>query len=302
MLDRNKDIIYNKEYLVIVPKIEDIYIEAFSYSFKNTIVIDNDVDEVKKITDFINNNNFKKLIFVDYRVEYEEIINNLDDEYDISLIFTKSLGALSDAYILYLFNNLYRIYKDKIANKIGFLDKGFYDTFKAKKENVEHIILDIPQSDNKDKEYNENLVGVLNSEHNSRHSFYNELSAIKLSNKYIAKLNNPIKLTRKFVKLFDIPTETCSYKELYTNNAVNLYVNFTDNNSLLFIKSMDNSIPCILGNNSILEDDKMLKELLVLKSDDDINEINEKISIAIKNREKINKEYSKYRKEYRRHF
>ena len=224
MLDRNKDIIYNKEYLVIVPKIEDIYIEAFSYSFKNTIVIDNDVDEVKKITDFINNNNFKKLIFVDYRVEYEEIINNLDDEYDISLIFTKSLGALSDEYILYLFNNLYRMYKDKIANKIGFLDKGFYDTFKAKGENVEHIILDIPQSDNKSKTYNENLVGIINSEHNSRHSFYNELSAIKLSNKYIARLNNDVWLTRKFVQLFDIPTEICSNEELYTNNAVNLFI------------------------------------------------------------------------------
>ena len=298
MLDRNKDIIYNKEYLVIIPKIEDVYIDAFSYSFKNTIVMENDADEVKRITSFINNNNFKKLIFVDYRVEYEEILNNLDDEYDVSLIFTRSLGALSDAYILYLFNNLYKMYNDKVANKIGFLDKGFYDTFKAKGENVEHIILDIPQNDNKDKDYNENVVGILNSEHNSRHGFYNELSAIKLSNKYIAKLNNPIKLTRKFVELFNIPTKTCSNAELFKNNAVNLYVNFTDNNSLLFIKSMDNNIPCILGNNSLLEDNKTLKELLVLKSDDDINEINEKISSAINNREKINKEYSKYRKEY----
>lgn len=298
MLDRNKDIIYNKEYLVVVPKIDELYIEGFSYSFKNTIVMENDVEEINKITNFINNNNFKKLIFVDYKVEYEEIINNLNDNHDISMIFTKSLGALSDAYILYLFNNLFRMYKEKIVNKIGFLDKGFYDTFKSKGENVEHVILDLPKNENNNKEYDKNLIGILNSEHNPRHSFYNELSAVKLSNKYIAKLNNPIKITKKFLSLFNIKSIKSNNEGLFKDNNINLYINFTDNDNLLFIKSMDNNIPCILGNNSIIEDNKILKELLMVKSDDDINEINEKIEMASKNRTKILNEYNSFRKEY----
>ena len=298
MLDRNKDIIYNKEYLVVVPKIDELYIEGFSYSFKNTIVMENDVEKINKITNFINNNNFKKLIFVDYKVEYEEIINNLNDNHDISMIFTKSLGALSDAYILYLFNNLFRMYKEKIVNKIGFLDKGFYDTFKSKGENVEHVILDLPKNENNNKEYDKNLIGILNSEHNPRHSFYNELSAVKLSNKYIAKLNNPIKITKKFLSLFNIKSIKSNNEGLFKDNNINLYINFTDNDNLLFIKSMDNNIPCILGNNSIIEDNKILKELLMVKSDDDINEINEKIEMASKNRTKILNEYNSFRKEY----
>ena len=298
MLDRNKDIIYNKEYLVVVPKIDELYIEGFSYSFKNTIVMENDVEEIKKITNFINNNNFKKLIFVDYKVEYEEIINNLNDNHDISMIFTKSLGALSDAYILYLFNNLFRMYKEKIVNKIGFLDKGFYDTFKSKGENVEHVILDLPKNENNNKEYDKNLIGILNSELNPRHSFYNELSAIKLSNKYTIKICNPIKVTKKFIKLFNIPLIKCCMDDLYKNNVANLYVNFTDNNSLVFIKSMDSDIPCILGNNTILSDNKLLNDYLTLKSDDDIDEIKDKIDNTIKNRDTILNEYQKFRKEY----
>ena len=297
MLEKDLDIIYNKEYLVIVPKMTEHLLEAFQYSFGNVILMNNSVEEIRHVTEFINKNNFRQLILVDYQIEYEEVINNLIRQHDIKIIFTKSLGSLCDEFITYTFNNIYKLYENGIASKIGFIDKNFYETLKHKDEKVEYIQLDIEPVE-EEEDYEENRVGLLNNQGNSKHSFYNELSGIKLSNRYSAKLHNPDKTTKKFLKLFNISHTITNKEELYKNNLVNLYVNFTDNNNLEFIKSMDYGVPCILGNNQILSNEKNLQELLVMKSDDDIDEISSRISSVAKNREKIKNEYKKFREKY----
>ena len=81
------------------------------------------------------------------------------------------------------------------------------------------------------------------------------------------------------------------------NNVVNLYINFTDNNNVLFLESMDKGVPCILGNNDLIQD-SILKKYLMLESDDSIDEIKEKIEIVKNNRENIIKEYKMFRDDY----
>ena len=57
-------------------------------------------------------------------------------------------------------------------------------------------------------------------------------------------------------------------------------------------------IPCVLGNTDIFDKYPKLKKFLVLKSDDDISEIANKIDSVKENREIIIKEYEKFRKKY----
>ena len=59
---------------------------------------------------------------------------------------------------------------------------------------------------------------------------------------------------------------------------------------------MNKSIPCIIGNNSFLSGD--LEKYLVVNSDDNIDEIKEKIDYALKNKDKIMKLYQSFKKEY----
>ena len=292
MIDKSLDIIYNKKYLVIVPYIDRELYNGFRHSFQNVILMKNTVDEVNKTIEFINKNNFGQLIFVDFQIEYEQVINNLINKHEIKLIFTKSLGALSDEFTYYTFKGLYKIYEEKIATKIGFLDKGLYEVFKNKGENVEYICLDIERK-KATTEYDEKSIGLINDQNNSRHSFYNELSAIKLAGDYYVTLNAPNKTTNKFIKLFKIKNKKSSS---INKNLVNLYINFTANNNLVFIESMDSGVPCILGNNNIL--DNNLSPYLSIKSDDDINEIAEKINFVKKNRAEIMKKYEQFREEY----
>ena len=298
MYNIKDNIIYNKKYLIIISKMSENLYEAFNYTFGNTIVMDNNIDNITRIKDFINNSNFKTLVFVDYQVENEEVINSLIKKHDIKLVYTKALGALSDEFLKYTFNNLYNLYENGTASEIAFLDKGLYETFKHKGENVKYIKLDIERNKNASKEFDKNVVGLLNDEHNPRHSFYNELSAVKLSNKFIAKLPKPCKTTKNFLKLFNIDYNVVKKSELVNNNEINLYVNFTDNDDTVFLRSMDNNVPCIMGNTELLDNYKKLKDYLVMDSDDDIDEIKDRMNLVSKNREAILKAYEKFREDY----
>ncbi len=298
MIDKNLDIIYNKKYLVIVPSMSKDLLEAFKYSFKNVILMKNNLDDLDFMTDFINKNNFKKIIFVDYQVEYEQLIGRLKVEPKIDFIFTKSLGTLTDKFIYDIFMKVYELYK-QYDSSLGILDKGLFDSLK-KNENVKYLCLDIEENKfNREKNKENNIIGLLNNEADPKHSFYNELSAIKLLDDTKAKIYNPSKTTKEFLKTFKIDYVTVSsMDELLTNNVVNLYINFAANNNTVFIKSMDNGIPCILGNTDVLDDYKFLKEMLVVNSDDSIDEIANKITLTIKNKDRICKEYKKFRKDY----
>lgn len=298
MYNIKDNIIYNKKYLIILSKMSENLFEAFDYTFGNTIVMDNNIDNITRIKDFINNSNFKTLVFVDYQVENEEVINNLIKKHEIKLVYTKALGALSDEFLKYTFNNLYNLYDNGTATEIAFLDKGLYETFKHKGENVKYIKLDIERNKNASRDYDKNVVGLLNNEHNPRHSFYNELSAVKLSNKFLAKLPKISKTAKNFLKLFNIDHVVVKNSELINNNEINLYVNFTDNDDTVFLKSMDANVPCIMGNTELLDNYKKLKDYLVMDSDDDIDEIKDRMNLVSKNREAILKDYEKFREDY----
>ena len=63
---------------------------------------------------------------------------------------------------------------------------------------------------------------------------------------------------------------------------------------------MDRGIPCIVGNTDFFDKNEILKKYLVVKSDDDINEIKEKILLVKKNKSIIMKEYKEFRKKYKK--
>lgn len=296
MINKNSNYIYNKKFIVVIPTMSLEYLEELNYSFGNTIIFDNTKD-LDLIIDFINKNNFEQIVLVDYQLEYYDVINSLKNKNKVKIIFTKAMGAFSNPFIYSLFKGILDLYSKFDIEKIGFLDRNLYETMKNKNIDCCHIMLDINIKQN-NKDFNTKSIGLLNDEENPRHSFYNELSALKFKN-YYASLYKASKRTKKFMKLFGIKYKTTNKKEnIYKNNLVNLYINFTDNNNMIFIRSMDYNVPCILGNNELLNKNKFLSSMLVVKSDDSIDEISEKIEIVKKNRKKIIEEYKKFRHNY----
>ncbi len=292
----NNNYIYNEKYIVIVPNMSVDYLEGIKFSFGNTILFDNSKD-TNYIINFINKSNFNQVIFIDYQLEYHDIIKGIKGNHDIKIIFTGAMGAFSNSFTYSIFKGILDMYEKYDIDKIGFLDKNLYKVMKEKKYKCTNVILDVPVLPIND-DFNGNEIGILNNQENPRHSFYNSLSALKFKN-YVASIFNVSKETKRFLKLFDIKYKKVKDEDgLFKRNLVNLYINFTDNNNLVFIKSMDYKVPCILGNNELLKDDELLNSMLTVKSDDNVNEIAEKIEIVKKNRRQIFKEYKTFRKNY----
>ena len=61
---------------------------------------------------------------------------------------------------------------------------------------------------------------------------------------------------------------------------------------------MDNGIPCLVGNTDLFDSSIYLKKMLVLESDDDVNEIAFKINEIRKNKEEIISKYIDFRNSY----
>ncbi|MBR4618813.1 MAG: glycosyltransferase [Bacilli bacterium] len=298
MLEKRLDIIYNKRYIVIVPSMSIDLLEGFSYTFGNTILMNNNIDDTEFMIKFINKNNFQKIIFVNYQVEYETLMRGLNRNYHYDFIFTESLASLSDDFIYNVYKNIFKLYKERKDATLGILDVGLYECLKNNKENVKRIVIDIP-IEKGNENIDENTVGILNNELETKHSFYNELSAIKLIDNATVNLPKFNKVTKNFLKTFNIKHNRFKTKEdVLKNSYINLYINFTSNNNLWFLKSMDKSIPCILGNDEILDEYEYLKDNLIMNSDDDINEIASRVQKVKKNKKRIIDEYQVFRKDY----
>ncbi|MDO4963599.1 MAG: glycosyltransferase, partial [bacterium] len=295
MLKFKSNIIYNLNYLIVLPRQNKELLDVFNYNFKNVYYVDDfnrDIENLKKV---LQTSNIKKIIFVNYILEFNDIISSFDGEKDI--IFTYSIDELSinDIYDSYL--KIYDLHIKKQIKKLGFLDCNLYKALSNNK-NIFNIVLDQEIPKYKANSSKINTIGLINSSINPNCSYFNELSAVKLNNKYISKIFDYGNEVRNFLKTFNIEyIEAKSISDLYSNR-INLNVNFSGFLDMNFIKSMDLGVLCLLGNNCILQDFPDLGKYLFVNSDDDINEISNKIDYAIQNEEKIFEEYKAFRKKY----
>ena len=299
-IKKSFDISYNLDYLVVVPLKDIDLLDALTYTFGNTLLFENSVSDVEFLTKFLRKNVVGKLIFVDYYVEYDEIINTLVEEHSIEFVFTGYLGQLSDVLLLQEFNTICDKYDCGMIDKIAFLDDNLYKVVHNRRRNTFHVMLDVERRAFNESAYDNNMVGLLNSGCSNYDSFYNQLSGITLLQDYSVRIFDMNDVTKNFLEEYNIKAKNVKkYDELFYGNGCNLYVNFTSTDPLVFIKSMDLGAPCIVGNNNFLSSDyPTMWKYLVMESDDDVDEIAEKIKGAINNKEKILREYKKYRAEY----
>lgn len=298
IVNNENELIYNIDTLICLPKEYENKSKMYEYNFKYVYIFESNYKSVDEFVDFVKNNNIKEIIFVDYRLEYETIIENLEKEVSLGMLFTIELAALTAEYFLIQHNAIVNLYKNNKIKKIGILDKNLYEITKKQFDNTYYIILDEPICEKNNKIKEKSGIGIINISDDPKHSYFNELSAVQLLEKE-ANLINMSKDVKNFTKRFNMKVkEFHNIEEIIQNSEISLYINFCNSDTSNFLKSMDNETLCILGNNSIINQNEFLKSNLQLESDDDINEITEKIQNVQKNKQKILEEYKKFRKEY----
>lgn len=239
------------------------------------------------------NNNYQQVIFYGYEYQFYVLLPLISKKVVKKFIIDKSLPLLVKPYFL---SSLSQIFEYKERGLIDYIATTQYDLYITFKEKMKFIQFDYKGQNMAKKS---NSIGILNYYYLEESDFYNELSGIALSKIPSARVLDQNIITKKFGEDFNVEIiEEKDIEKLIYENTANLNCMFCDINNILFLMSMDAGIPCILGNTNLLDDNKKLKEYLVLKSDDDVNEISEKINHSIDKKEEILKLYKEWRLEY----
>ncbi|MBP3920866.1 MAG: hypothetical protein J6D28_04800 [Bacilli bacterium] len=302
MIDKIKKILSNKKSIVLLPESDKLYYECLNYMFDNAVIlVDERFEDYNLLVNEINSK-AEKIYFVNFFNLYRNILPGVNKNIEKNEIFLCNIGNLTSPFILPIFYDIIEFYERKLIDNIYALDDSAYRILKHANYNVFKFDCKLPFNKdviNTDCKKNTS-IGIISNDYDPVHNFYNMLTAVSMVKDYeVVKFVPYMNASREFFNHFSIKHEFCdNLNDAMNNNFVNLYSNFTNTNPCLVIKSMDNGIPCILGNTDLFDNNKKLKELLVLKSDDDVNEIADKINSIRDNYDVIFKEYIKWRKDY----
>ena len=281
----------NESSITFVPKLDYKYYDSINYSIKNAIKID-DVYEDKQITDAINNSAIKKIYLLGNNDIYRFILPRINKNIEVCWIFNNSFSSLSNAGVRYYLNSIFEYYDRTLINSIGCINLDAKKVLENSGYKCEYIDLKLEK---KDVELIEsNSIGILSDDFDPNNNFYNQLAALTFVDYDVCKFQAVMKATNHFYKYFNIKSKVLkNIDEVMKDNFVNLYINFTNTNKELILKSYNYGVPVIVGNCDFYDNNKYLKEHLVVKSDDDVNEIAEKINFVKNNYKRIMKEYNK---------
>lgn len=285
--------------LVLIPYWSKQWKPAFDFMFGESILLDKKTDEtqIPKFNELCNSRGLKNLILVDYDISYRDILPYISPKTTINWIFTHPAATLTDGIVMNALRTILEFYDRDLVNVIGSFDKTLYFSLKKAGYRIKYILPDVKFND--ENLFEKGNLAIISDDTNPYHSYYNMLSALKLVHYKKIKLGKMVERTKEFISNFDINVEEVkSFDKLISHNEINLYVNFSDTLYCNVLRSLDHGIPCLLGNTDIFDDYPYLKEQLVLKSDDDVNEIFSKINSIKQNKDKIIETYKNFRKKY----
>ncbi len=294
------DKIKEKDHIVLLPEPDYDIRESVEYSFNNVIYLDFELseDNVQKIIDLINKKSVQLILF-DYAEVYRQILPYIHKNRKIKWIIKNGLASMTDGAVRATFTNLMEFCDRDMIDCIGCLDFGAFKVLENAGYKAKYLMLDIEEK--KSKKKNTKSIGLIGNDYNPNHNTYNELTAVTMVDYDYIKVLKQMTATKHFIEFFKLKEkEVDSFDKVIKDNFINLYCNFTLTNREYVLKSMDLGVPCLLGNTDIFDDYKYLKEQLVLTSDDDVNEIANKIELIRKNSTKILEEYKKYREDYKK--
>ena len=239
------------------------------------------------------NEKYDEVLFYDFYDQFYLLLPLIKKKIVKKWIVKYGIAMLSEQYV---FQNLLQLFEYKERHLIDFIATTRYDLYISLKSKLSYIQFDYKNNKTSKKE---KCIGILNQDYEEKANFFNQISGVALSEINTVKVLNTMNATKNFERDFNVKLiEERDFEKIVYGNIVNLNCAFSEVSIIGFIMSMDAEIPCILGNTNILNNSPELRRLLVLDSDDDVNEIKQKIESSIKEKDIIMKLYKEWRKEF----
>lgn len=298
-------VIYNKEWKGVTSSTKEL--------FENTVSIPElyRKKEIQKIVDAVNNSSVKQIIFSSFAIGWKDLVDILKEKNSnikIKTFWHGSHSQILDEYGWERNKEILELHKKNKIDALAFCKESLVDFYKNQNINAHFITnkVEVPSELKIEKQENDTLrIGLYAAGCSDwRKNAYSQIAAVSLLNNVILDVVPLDNSVRKFAKILGVQVEGeskgLSRAELLkrmAQNDVNLYVTFSECAPMLPLESLEVGVPCILGNNNHYFKNNELEKLLVVDKEDNVEEIKQKIELAILNKDKINELYKIFRKE-----
>lgn len=304
----NYIVFYNPECVGITNATKEI--------FKNTISLNELFNEkaINNIAQKVVDSDIKQVIFATMAHGYKTLAEKIKEKNSniiIKFMWHGSHSLFVNRDEEYFLESILDLEKRGIVTSIGFLKESMAKYYSLKGYNSYFVMNTVTSIKNKKTSKNNGKtikVGIYSSGDRWEKNTYNQLSACSIVNKDIVVDSIPAtNLFKSYCKLMNIKCAeekndtTVPREELLermSKNTVNLYVTFTECAPMVPLESLEMGVPCVVGDNNHYFMNTELEKYLVVKSEDSIDEIAEKMKLCIENRERIIKLYKEWKKEY----
>lgn len=268
--------------------------------------------QIVNIANAIVNKGFKQVLFATMAYGYKDLaekIHELNSDIKIKFMWHGSHSLFVNYNEQKFLEELLQLQKRGVVSSIGFFKSAMAKFYSEKGYNACLLMNDVKLTNNYDKDLNDKRIkiGLYSSGDRWEKNTYNQLSACAMIKDAYVDIIPETKLASSFCKLMNINklTDECligvereQLLKRMAKNTVNLYVTFTECSPMIPLESFELGVPCVIGNNTDFFKNSKLNEMVVVKEEDSIDEIYEKINFAIENKDEIMELYRQWKKEY----
>ena len=277
---------------------------------------DFDYNKDMKIIEESINNGVKQIIFSGLEEGWDRLINDVREKYsDIKIkVICNTLDSL--LYYDYERQNFFRLLELSKENKIddiAFLRKGQYEVYNQLGYKCsylrENYILNEEQKI-EEKQKNEVIdIGIYPLNYTWDKNIFNQLCIPKYIENSNLNYNEIDERMKDFLDTMQIKStsdkiekiEEKDIQEKVAKNDINIATSFTEYFHVVFLLSMEQGVPCIIGNTSDFFEDEKFKELksyVVTEAEDNSIINSEMVKRCLKDKEKVVKLYKEWKEEY----
>lgn len=268
--------------------------------------------QIINIANAIVNKGFKQVLFATMAYGYKDLaekIHELNSDIKIKFMWHGSHSLFVNYNEQKFLEELLQLQKRGVVSSIGFFKSAMAKFYSEKGYNACLLMNDVKLTNNYDKDLNDKIIkiGLYSSGDRWEKNTYNQLSACAMIKDAYVDIIPETKLASSFCKLMNINklTDECligvereQLLKRMAKNTVNLYVTFTECSPMIPLESFELGVPCVIGNNTDFFKNSKLNEMVVVKEEDSIDEIYEKINFAIEKKDEIMELYRQWKKEY----
>lgn len=267
--------------------------------------------DAKRIAETINKSKINCVIFsqiVDGWTNIIEMIKIINPKIDIKVIWHGNCYEFFSDYTWKLNQEVIKLYNEKKIQAFGFVRSTMKEFFEKVGVNSYYLQNNVHLLPQKLKDHTINTkskIGIYNSDSRELKNIYTALAAVKLIPNAMADVVPISKGAKEYCNIIKLDISSVDYY-ISTNdllnriqeNVINIYPTYTENSPMFPLESFEMGIPCLLGNNNDFFIGTPLEEYVVIKKEDDIEYIKNKIQNCISNKEKVMNLYKQWKKEF----